>query len=177
MQWKLAVGAGYISLINRSSRDSFKTGYEASNTSCYASSFWFEKSLCARRETGLKASKAKVSVSCCIELSAKDLGAQAVIATSTEKISKNSCSFADIGLESEKKYNQSDMRSSSGGGAPCRPHRLSNSAWITVRILWLGCIHMTWHERFEQTGLKKRQKRFGLQHRVALLKRCLPGWR
>ena len=33
-----------------------------------------------------------------------------------------------------------------------------NSTWRTARILWLECIHMTWHERFEETGLKKPQK-------------------
>ena len=92
--------------------------------------FWFEKSLCARRETGLKASKAKVRVSCCIELSAKDLGTQAVIATSTEKDKQKQLLICRHRLNWKARRNTTkatcDLVLEVGLHA-CRPHRLSNS--------------------------------------------------
>ena len=79
--------------------------------------FGLKKNVCARRENGLTALKAKASVH--LNSLQKICAASQSLQRARKKISKKSCSFADIGVESKKKYNQSDMRSSSG--TPCRP--------------------------------------------------------
>ena len=103
--------------------------------------------------------------------------AQPVITTSSEKDKQKELLIRwHRRGEQEEIYNQSDMRSSSG--TPCRPEirsselDLKDSANPLVGMYTHDLTRTVWRNRSEETP-----KRFGLQQRVALLKRCLSGWR